>query len=124
MFYFLFLLFLFQVFNSVYERNRSCELLPLDPKIKQTIRQLRKEERQNQDQHLMDNQQLEPLDVTHPIPIRDRTTHVVESLISCIIRPSLQANTCDINTTIQMVQQNIQFGGSPLEDSNAHISTS
>ena len=104
-------------------RSRSCELLPLDPEIEHTIRQLRKEKRQNQDQHLMDNQQPEPLDVAHPIPIRDRTIPVVEGLISCIVLPPLQANTCDIKTCIQMIQQNVQFGGSPLEDPNAHISS-
>ena len=70
----------------------------------------------------MENQQPEPLDVVLPIPIRDRTIQIVDGLISCIVLPHLQTNTCDIKICIQMIQQSVQFGDGPNDDPNAYIS--
>ena len=64
----------------------------------------------------------EPLEVTPPISIRDRTIPVVDGLVSCIVLPHLPANAGDIKTCIQMIQQSVQFGGNAIEDPNNHIS--
>ena len=98
-------------------RTRSFEIHPLDLEIERTIRQLRRERREE----AIFNMEPEPLEVAPPIPIRDRTIPVVDGLISCIILPPLPANAGDIKTRIQMIQQSVQFLGNVIEDPNAHI---
>ncbi|KAL1826556.1 hypothetical protein ACET3Z_004968 [Daucus carota] len=46
----------------------------------------------------------------------------INDIQSSIVRPAIQANTFEIKpSTIQMVQNSVQFGGSPTEDPNMHI---
>ncbi|KAL1808817.1 hypothetical protein ACET3Z_025807 [Daucus carota] len=46
----------------------------------------------------------------------------INDIQSSIVRPAIQANTFEIKpSTIQMVQNSVQFGGSPIEDPNTHI---
>ncbi|XP_063948069.1 uncharacterized protein LOC135152167 [Daucus carota subsp. sativus] len=46
----------------------------------------------------------------------------INDIRSSIVRPSIQATTFESKpSTIQMVQNSVQFGGSPTEDPNMHI---
>ena len=46
----------------------------------------------------------------------------INEIQSSIVRPAIAANTFEIKPgTIQMVQNSVQFGGSPTEDPNMHI---
>ena len=46
----------------------------------------------------------------------------INDIQSSIVRPAIVANTFEIQPgTIQMVQNTVQFGGSPTEDPNMHI---
>ena len=86
-----------------------AEELHFDPEIERTIRMLRREMREGQETII--NMEPEPLEVTPPIPIRDRTIPVVDSFISCIVLPLIPENVCDIKVCIQMIQHSVQFGG-------------
>ncbi|XP_063949932.1 uncharacterized protein LOC135152768 [Daucus carota subsp. sativus] len=46
----------------------------------------------------------------------------INDIQSSIVMPAIQANTFEIKpSTIQMIQNSVQFGGSPTEDPNMHI---
>ena len=46
----------------------------------------------------------------------------INDILSSIVRPAIQATTFEIKpSTIQMVQNSVQFEGSPKEDPNMHI---
>ncbi|KAF7834642.1 uncharacterized protein G2W53_009501 [Senna tora] len=54
--------------------------------------------------------------------VSDYATPKLDGLQHSIQRPSIQANNFEIEpTTIQLLQANGQFGGSPVEDPNNHI---
>ncbi|KAF7833226.1 uncharacterized protein G2W53_015559 [Senna tora] len=55
-------------------------------------------------------------------PSSPESTHSEEAEMADIRRPSIQANNFEIKpATIQLLQANGQFGGSPVEDPNNHI---
>ena len=46
----------------------------------------------------------------------------INDIQSSIVRPAIQATTFEIKpSTIQIIQNSVQFGGSPTEDPNMHI---
>jgi len=54
--------------------------------------------------------------------LRDFITHVVQGITSSIAHPNVNANNFELKPTlISMVQQS-QVGGTPLENSNLHLS--
>ena len=54
--------------------------------------------------------------------LRDFVTPGVQRIASSIARPTIDANNFELKPTlISMVQQS-QFGGTPLEDPNLHLS--
>ncbi|KAF7823776.1 uncharacterized protein G2W53_021920 [Senna tora] len=54
--------------------------------------------------------------------VSDYATPKLDGLQHSIRRPSIQANNFEIKpATIQLLQANGQFGGSPIEDPNNHI---
>ena len=58
----------------------------------------------------------------NPKALMDYSQPKINDIQSSIIRPAIRANTFEIkSSTIQMIQNSVQFGGSPIEDPNMHI---
>ena len=58
----------------------------------------------------------------NPKALMDYSQPKINDIQSSIIRPAISANTFEIkSSTIQMIQNSVQFGGSPTEDPNMHI---
>ncbi|KAL8148703.1 hypothetical protein AgCh_005893 [Apium graveolens] len=57
-----------------------------------------------------------------PKALMDYSPPNINDIQLSIIRPAISANTFEIkSSTIQMIQNSVQFGGSPTEDPNMHI---
>ena len=66
----------------------------------------------------------DPNPVANVVPkaLMDFSQPKINDIQSSIVRPAIAANTFEIKPgTIQMVQNTVQFGGSPNEDPNMHI---
>ncbi|XP_063938416.1 uncharacterized protein LOC135148083 [Daucus carota subsp. sativus] len=64
----------------------------------------------------------QPPAVNIPKALKAFSEPKINDIQSSIVRPAIQANTFEIKpSTIQMVQNSVQFGGSPTEDPNTHI---
>ncbi|KAL8110268.1 hypothetical protein AgCh_026115 [Apium graveolens] len=58
----------------------------------------------------------------NPKALMDYSQPKINDIQSSIIRPAIRVNTFEIkSSTIQMIQNSVQFGGSPTEDPNMHI---
>ena len=64
----------------------------------------------------------EPIANANTKALMDFSQPKINDIQSSIVRPAITANTFEIKPgTIQMVQNSVQFGGSPTEDPNMHI---
>ena len=64
----------------------------------------------------------EPVANANAKALMDFSQPKINDIQSSIVRPAIAANTFEIKPgTIQMVQNTVQFGGSPTEDPNMHI---
>lgn len=55
-------------------------------------------------------------------PLMEFSQPKIDDIQSSIVRPAIAANTFEIkSSTIQMVQNSVQFGGTPTEDPAMHI---
>ncbi|PKI74730.1 hypothetical protein CRG98_005057 [Punica granatum] len=102
-------------------RSRSSELLPLDPEIERTLRQLRRDNRRREELQAIEmvdydiNRQIQGA----TIALRD---YAVPTIMGSAIRmPTIPANNFELKPVpMQMVQSN-QFGGYPNESPDEHI---
>ena len=64
----------------------------------------------------------EPIVNANTKALMDFSQPKIIDIHASIVRPAIAANTFEIKPgTIQMVQNSVQFGGSPMEDPNMHI---
>ena len=64
----------------------------------------------------------EPVANANAKALMDFSQPKINDIQSSIVRPAIAANTFEIKPgTIQMVQNSVQFGGSPTENPNMHI---
>ena len=93
--------------------SKSFDLLEPDPEIEKIIRRLLKEMR--------DREAMMAL-IEERKALRDYVVQSTSAAISCIIKPTIQANNFKLRTgVIQLVQNTCQFGGRPDEDPNEYI---
>ncbi|XP_074343484.1 uncharacterized protein LOC141682685 isoform X1 [Apium graveolens] len=58
----------------------------------------------------------------NPKALMDYSQPKIDDIQSSIVRLAITSNTFEIKaSTIQMIQNSVQFGGSPIEDTNMHI---
>ena len=118
----------FQVLSYMYKKPTS-ELLPFDPEIKKTLRnlkkskgkQLRMEDNQSDRYNKGHSCQNDLLAMREPT-LGDCWKSMVNENDSGIRRQTIEANNFELKLSlISMVQQQ-QFGGHPSEDLNGHLS--
>ena len=54
--------------------------------------------------------------------LRDFVTPGVQGITTSIARPTVDANNFELKLTLILMVQQSQFGGTPLEDPNLHLS--
>ena len=103
--------------------QRSClegELI-FDPEIEHTLRHLRRERKENEED-LASNMAEE--NNQNRRAMKDYLAPSLDGCASSIVRPPVQANNFELKTSlIQFIQNNCQFSGLPSEDPNEHINT-
>ena len=111
-------------------RSRDTELLPFDPEIERACQRNRRLQRQSTSvsSNTMADLREEEAETRAETRadtrvLRDYAMPTVMDTLSGIRKPPIPANNFEIKPAIiHMVQAN-QFGGSPIEDPNAHIAT-
>lgn len=105
-------------------RSKNRELIPFDPEIERTLRDLRRE---NERLKIMAEEvpivPIEPAAVVGDTrSLRDYAIPTVTGAGTSITRPTIDANNFEIKPAIiHMIQQNVTFHGLSSEDPNAHI---
>ncbi|KAK3229495.1 hypothetical protein Dsin_001376 [Dipteronia sinensis] len=109
--------------SCMHHRTKSNDLLFLDfnPEIEKTLRQRRKETRNQANISHLGNVEARQ-DLENARSLRDFAVPTVDQNQSSIRRPTVAANNFEIKSTIiQMIQTTVQFKGLLHEDPNTHI---
>lgn len=102
-------------------RSSSSDLLSFDSEIERSLRSLRREQR-SRTSSSMDEQPTNTMAEEIQKSLRDYAVPTVSGVHTSIARPAVQAHTFEIKPSIiQMIQSHVQFGGSPHDDPNEHI---
>ena len=110
-------------------RRDTLELVEFDPKIERTLRNIRRNQREEMAQH--GNEMIPGEQVNVAInearnganrSLLDYVKPTLNGASTSIRRPPVQANNFEIKPAIiQMIQSSVQFSGLPSEDPNMHI---
>ncbi|XP_075478870.1 uncharacterized protein LOC142519727 [Primulina tabacum] len=107
-------------------RSLESELEKFDPEIERTLRRRRQQQRLKDimNRNESEKKHHEDLRVEDPrrIPMLEYAQPSLDGARPSIVRPTVRANQFEIKPAIiQMIQNNVQFGGNALDDPKTHI---